>query len=107
MTGVVLANAGADRALHDTYYVVAHFHYVLSLGAVSRSSRPGTTGTPKMFGHMYSEFLAQLHFWVMFRWREPDLLPAALPRLARMPRRYIDYPDAFGFFNRISRSATT
>ncbi|QQR35837.1 cytochrome c oxidase subunit I [Devosia oryziradicis] len=102
VTGVVLANAGADRALHDTYYVVAHFHYVLSLGAVFSIFAAWYYWYPKMFGYMYNEFLAQLHFWVMFVGVNLIFFPQHFLGLAGMPRRYIDYPDAFGFFNRIS-----
>ena len=66
VTGVVLANAGVDRALHDTYYVVAHFHYVLSLGAVFTIFAGWYYWFPKMCGYMYNEFLGKLHFWLTF-----------------------------------------
>ena len=66
VTGVVLANAGADRALHDTYYVIAHFHYVLSLGAVFAVFAAWYYWYPKMFGYMYNETLANIHFWITF-----------------------------------------
>lgn len=102
VTGVVLSNAAADRALHDTYYVVAHFHYVLSLGAIFSIFAGWYYWYPKMTGWMYSEFLGKLHFWVMFVGVNLIFFPQHFLGMAGMPRRYIDYPDAFGFWNRIS-----
>src|SRR3546814_4674911 len=66
VTGVVLANGGVDTNLHDTYYVVAHFHYVLTLGAVFSLFAGFYYWFPKMSGRMYSEFLGHLHFWIFF-----------------------------------------
>jgi cytochrome c oxidase subunit 1 len=66
VTGVVLANSGVDTALHDTYYVVAHFHYVLSLGAVFGIFAGFYYWIPKMSGYRYNGFLGGLHFWLMF-----------------------------------------
>jgi cytochrome c oxidase subunit 1 len=83
VTGVVLANAGLDRSLHDTYYVVAHFHYVLSLGAVFAIFAGWYYWFPKMFGYMYSEFIGKHPFLGHLHRREPPVLPAALPGSGR------------------------
>ncbi|NOZ31680.1 MAG: cytochrome c oxidase subunit 1, partial [Alphaproteobacteria bacterium] len=102
VTGVVLANAGADRSLHDTYYVVAHFHYVLSLGAVFSVFAAWYYWYPKMFGYMYSSFLAKTHFWLTFIGVNVVFFPQHFLGLQGMPRRIIDYPDAFSLWNAVS-----
>jgi cytochrome c oxidase subunit I len=99
VTGVVLANGGVDDIMHDTYYVVAHFHYVLSLGAVFSLFAGFYYWFGKMTGRMYNEFLGQLHFWIFFIGVNVLFFPMHFLGLQGMPRRYPDYPDAFAEFN--------
>jgi cytochrome c oxidase subunit 1 len=101
VTGVVLANAGVDRYMHDTYYVVAHFHYVLSLGAVFMIFGGIYYWFPKMSGRIIPERIGIVHFWVSFIGANVLFFPMHFLGLAGMPRRYADYPDAFGDWNRI------
>ncbi len=102
VTGVVLANAGADRVLHDTYYVVAHFHYTMSMGATFGVFAGWYYWYPKIFGIMYNEALAKLHFWTMFIGANVIFFPQHFLGLAGMPRRYVDYPDAYALWNMVS-----
>ncbi len=102
VTGVVLANGGVDNYMHDTYYVVAHFHYVLSLGAVFSLFAGFYYWFGKMFGRQYNELLGQLHFWVFFVGVNVLFFPMHFLGLQGMPRRYPDYPDAYAYWNEVA-----
>jgi cytochrome c oxidase subunit I len=102
VTGVVLANSAVDKYLHDTYYVVAHFHYVLSLGAVFIIFAGVYYWFPKMTGHVIPEWAGKLHFWLAFIGANVLFFPMHFLGLAGMPRRYADYPDAFAAWHKVS-----
>ncbi len=102
VTGVVLANGGIDDSLQDTYYVVAHFHYVLSLGAVFSLFAGFYYWFPKITGRMYSEVLGALHFWIFFAGVNVLFFPMHFLGMNGMPRRIPDYPEAFFFWNHLA-----
>ncbi len=102
VTGIILSQAGVDRAYHDTYYVVAHFHYVMSLGAVFGIFAAIYYWFGKMSGRQYPEWAGQVHFWTFFIGANLTFFPQHFLGRQGMPRRYIDYPDAFALWNYVS-----
>jgi cytochrome c oxidase subunit 1 len=102
VTGVVLSNAGVDTVLHNTYYVVAHFHYVLSLGAVYGIFAGWYYWIGKMSGRQYDEFWGRVHFWTTFVGVNLTFFPMHFLGLQGMPRRYVDYSDGYAYWNMVS-----
>ena len=102
VTGIVLSQAGIDRAYHDTYYVVAHFHYTMSMGAAFTIFAGVYYWIGKMSGRQYPELLGKLHFWMFFIGVNITFFPQHFLGRQGMPRRYIDYPEAFAYWNYVS-----
>ncbi|MEM6619533.1 MAG: cytochrome c oxidase subunit I [Pseudomonadota bacterium] len=102
VTGIVLSQAGVDRVYHDTYYVVAHFHYVMSLGAVFCIFAGVYYWIGKMSGRQYPEWAGKLHFWAMFIGANITFFPQHFLGRQGMPRRYIDYPEQYALWNYVS-----
>ncbi|MDT7935107.1 MAG: cbb3-type cytochrome c oxidase subunit I, partial [Sphingomonadaceae bacterium] len=102
VTGVVLSNAGVDTIYHDTYYVVAHFHYVLSLGAVFSIFAGFYYWFGKMSGREYNELLGKLHFWLFFVGVNVLFFPMHFLGKQGMPRRIPDYTNAYEKWNSVA-----
>ncbi len=102
ITGVVLSHGSIDKLVHDTYYIVAHFHYIMSLAALFAAYAAFYYWIGKMSGKQYNETLGKIHFWLTFIGTNVTFLPQHFLGLAGMPRRIPDYPDAFIPWNYVS-----
>ena len=102
VTGIVLSQAGVDRVYHDTYYVIAHFHYVMAIAAAFGIFAGIYYWIGKMSGRQYPEWAGQLHFWIFFIGVNITFFPQHFLGRQGMPRRYIDYPEAFAYWNKFS-----
>jgi len=102
LTGVALSNSGINAVMHDTYYVVAHFHYVLSMGAVFAIFAAWYYWIGKITGLRYPESLGRIHFWLFFIGVNLTFFPMHFLGLAGMPRRIPDYPDAYSGWNAVA-----
>jgi cytochrome c oxidase subunit 1 len=102
VTGVVLAHAAVAQTMHDTYYVVAHFHYTMSMGALFSMFAGFYYWFPKMSGYHYNEILGKIHFWIAFAGVNLIFFPQHFLGIAGMPRRIVDYPDAYAGWNEVS-----